>query len=84
MHRTLQASMIAEELLKQSPEAIRVIFNKFRSAISYKPTVATVLLGEVRPADGPWLGRRHACFRGRSLIPPCHLLHDSCRHWISR
>lgn len=38
-----QASLIAEELLKHQPEAIRVFFNKFQSAISFKPTVATVL-----------------------------------------
>mmetsp|Transcript_15849 Transcript_15849/g.34189 ORF Transcript_15849/g.34189 Transcript_15849/m.34189 type:complete len:333 (-) Transcript_15849:258-1256(-) len=38
-----QASLIAEELLKHNPEAIRIVFNKFRSAISFKPTVATVL-----------------------------------------
>jgi len=41
-----QASMIAEEVLAAKPEAVRVIFNKFRSAISYKPTVATVLGAE--------------------------------------
>ncbi|KAG2483139.1 hypothetical protein HYH03_017985 [Edaphochlamys debaryana] len=38
-----QASLIAEELLKQNPEVVRVLFNKFRSAISFKPTLATVL-----------------------------------------
>ena len=42
-----QASLIAEELLKSNPDVVRIIFNKFRSAISFKPTIATVLMPEV-------------------------------------
>jgi len=38
-----QASLIAEEVLRAQPDAIRVLFNKFQSAISFRPTVATVL-----------------------------------------
>lgn len=30
-------------MLKGGPDAVRVLFNKFHSAISFKPTVATVL-----------------------------------------
>jgi F-type H+-transporting ATPase subunit gamma len=41
-----QASIIAEEVLKQNPEAVRIVYNKFRSAISFKPSVATVLSAE--------------------------------------
>lgn len=41
-----QASLIAEELLKSDPAAVKVIYNKFRSAISFKPTIATVLSPE--------------------------------------
>ncbi|GFR50093.1 hypothetical protein Agub_g12238 [Astrephomene gubernaculifera] len=41
-----QASIIAEELLKSNPEVVKVLFNKFRSAISFKPTLATVLTPE--------------------------------------
>lgn len=41
-----QASLIAEELLKFNPEAVQILFNKFRSAISFKPTLATVLTPE--------------------------------------
>ncbi|KAG1656022.1 hypothetical protein FOA52_005650 [Chlamydomonas sp. UWO 241] len=41
-----QSSMIAEELLKYNPGAVRVLFNKFGSAISYKPTVSTVMSPE--------------------------------------
>ncbi|CAG9466843.1 unnamed protein product [Pedinophyceae sp. YPF-701] len=37
------AAMIAEEVLKEEPEVVRMIFNRFVSAISYKPTVATAL-----------------------------------------
>lgn len=41
--RCVQASLIAEDLLKHNPEVVKIIFNKFRSAISFKPTLATVL-----------------------------------------
>lgn len=34
-----QASMIAETVLAQEPDAVKVLFNKFHSAISFKPTV---------------------------------------------
>ncbi|KAI8469133.1 MAG: F1F0 ATP synthase gamma subunit [Monoraphidium minutum] len=38
-----QASVIAEEVLASEPDAVKVLFNKFHSAISFKPTLATVL-----------------------------------------
>ncbi|BDA41901.1 ATP synthase subunit gamma, mitochondrial [Coccomyxa sp. Obi] len=38
-----QVSAIAEELMKTEYDAARIIFNRFHSAISFKPTVATVL-----------------------------------------
>lgn len=38
-----QASLIAEEVLAGRADAVRVLFNKFHSAISFKPTMATVL-----------------------------------------
>lgn len=38
-----QASVIAEELLKHNPQAVQVLFNKFHSAISFRPTLATIL-----------------------------------------
>jgi len=38
-----QVSAIAEELLKTEYDAVRIIFNRFSSAISFKPTIATVL-----------------------------------------
>lgn len=44
-----QASLIAEELLKSEPETVRVLYNKFGSAVSFKPTVATVLMPQVCP-----------------------------------
>lgn len=47
LEHLVQASMIAEELLKHNPDVVRIVYNKFRSAISFKPTVATVLLPEV-------------------------------------
>jgi len=39
----LQVSAIAEELMKTEYDAARIIFNRFSSAISLKPTIATVL-----------------------------------------
>nr|6RD4_S Chain S, ATP synthase gamma chain, mitochondrial [Polytomella sp. Pringsheim 198.80]6RD9_S Chain S, ATP synthase gamma chain, mitochondrial [Polytomella sp. Pringsheim 198.80]6RDB_S Chain S, ATP synthase gamma chain, mitochondrial [Polytomella sp. Pringsheim 198.80]6RDC_S Chain S, ATP synthase gamma chain, mitochondrial [Polytomella sp. Pringsheim 198.80]6RDE_S Chain S, ATP synthase gamma chain, mitochondrial [Polytomella sp. Pringsheim 198.80]6RDG_S Chain S, ATP synthase gamma chain, mitoc len=38
-----QASLIVEELIKHNPQSYQILFNKFRSAISFKPTVATIL-----------------------------------------
>lgn len=38
-----QASMIAEDVLAQEPDAVKVLFNKFFSAVNFKPTIATVL-----------------------------------------
>lgn len=49
--RCTQASLIAEEVLKTNPEAVRILFNKFHNAASFKPTVATVLSAAVRPAS---------------------------------
>lgn len=48
----VQASLIAEELMKNSPDAVQVLFNKFRSAIAFKPTIATILTPEVGAAQG--------------------------------
>jgi F0F1-type ATP synthase gamma subunit len=45
-------SAIAEELLKTEYDAVRIIFNRFQSAISFKPTIATVL----RCPSWPWSG----------------------------
>lgn len=36
-------SAIADDLLKTEYDVVRIIFNRFTSAISFKPTVATVL-----------------------------------------
>jgi F0F1-type ATP synthase gamma subunit len=44
----VQASLVAEEVLREGGDAVRVVFNKFHSAISFKPTMATVLNAEVR------------------------------------
>jgi len=40
------ASTFAEMILKEEPDTVRLVFNKFQSAISFKPTIATVLSGE--------------------------------------
>lgn len=42
-----QASLIAEEILRNRSDAVRILYNKFHSAISFKPTMATVLSAEV-------------------------------------
>lgn len=57
-----QASLLAEEVLKSNPDAIRVIYNKFKTAISYKPTIATVLSAEVRLLR-PHAAAVHSCSR---------------------
>lgn len=44
---TPQASLIAEEVIREKADSVRVLFNKFHSAISFKPTMATVLSAEV-------------------------------------
>lgn len=41
------SGLIADELLKMNADVTRVVFNQFRSAIVFKPTVATVMSGEV-------------------------------------
>jgi F-type H+-transporting ATPase subunit gamma len=52
----LQAALITEELLKSNPEVVKVLFNKFRSAISFKPTLATILTPQVRLRGWGWRG----------------------------
>lgn len=44
----VQASGVAEELMKTEYDVARLIYNRFRSAIAYKPTIATVLSPDVR------------------------------------
>lgn len=39
--------MLAEDLLKSNPEVIKILYNKFYSAIAFKPTLATILMPEV-------------------------------------
>lgn len=46
-----QASLIAEELIRTNPDVVRILFNKFGSAISFKPTYATVLSAEALEAQ---------------------------------
>mmetsp|Transcript_5467 Transcript_5467/g.7388 ORF Transcript_5467/g.7388 Transcript_5467/m.7388 type:complete len:330 (-) Transcript_5467:189-1178(-) len=41
------ASMIADEIIKVEHDVARIIFNRFKSAISFLPTVATVASAEV-------------------------------------
>lgn len=45
------ASMVAEEVLKSDFDAVRILFNRFNSAIAFKPTVATVLSTEAMESD---------------------------------
>lgn len=42
-----QACGVAEELLKTEFDAAHLIYNRFKSAIAYKPTLATVLSPDV-------------------------------------
>ncbi len=52
MSGVLQAASIAEELLKTEYDAVRLVFNRFVSAIAFKPTIATVLSPDVSIAGG--------------------------------
>ncbi len=49
----LQICMISEELLKTEYDALRIVYNKFGSAVSFKPTIATVLSPDVSAAPSP-------------------------------
>jgi F-type H+-transporting ATPase subunit gamma len=42
-----QAGMLADELLKHKADATRIIYNTFQSAMSFMPTMATVVSAEV-------------------------------------
>lgn len=42
-----QVSHVADELLKTDFDAARIIYNRFGSAISFKPTIATILSPDV-------------------------------------
>jgi F-type H+-transporting ATPase subunit gamma len=46
----LQVSAVAEDLLKTEYDAVRIIYNRFVSAISFKPTIATILSPDVCPS----------------------------------
>ena len=47
-----QASTIVDEVLKTyNPDSVRVVFNKFYSAVSFKPTFSTILAPEVQPGS---------------------------------
>ena len=44
--------MLADDILKNVEyDALRVIFNKFHSVISFKPTVVTILSPEVSDSE---------------------------------
>jgi hypothetical protein len=70
-----QASTISEEVLKFNPDAIRVVFNKFYSAISFKPTVSTILTPEVRWSCPARLDHAPA--------PPCITMSPCMSHPVS-
>lgn len=42
----LQASGVSEEILKTEYDSVRLLYSSFKSAISFKPTIATVLSPE--------------------------------------
>eukprot|EP00798_Chlamydomonas_sp_ICE-L_P026058 gene26058-11759_t len=46
-----QASLIAEEMLAHDPKAVRILYNRFYNAASFKPTIATVLAPEALEAQ---------------------------------
>lgn len=42
----MQASAVSEEILKTEYDSVRLMYTSFKSAISFKPTIATVLSPE--------------------------------------
>lgn len=46
----LQICAISEDLLKTEYDALRIVYNRFGSAVSFKPTIATVLSPDVSPS----------------------------------
>ena len=50
-----EASAIAEEILRTEYDNARIIFNRFTSAISFKPTLATVLSPDVSRCKDVWV-----------------------------
>ena len=45
-----QVAVLADDILKNVEyDAIRVVFNKFQSVISFQPTMSTILSPEVSP-----------------------------------
>ena len=42
----IQASAISEEVLKTEYDSVRLLYNSFKSAISFKPTICTILSPE--------------------------------------
>jgi F0F1-type ATP synthase gamma subunit len=47
-----QVAVLADDILKNVEyDAIRVVFNKFQSVISFQPTMATILSPEVSPCS---------------------------------
>lgn len=46
--KTFQVSVLADDILKNVEfDALRIVYNKFESVVSFIPTVATVLSPEV-------------------------------------
>jgi F-type H+-transporting ATPase subunit gamma len=41
-----QASAVSEEILKTEYDSVRLLYNSFKSAISFKPTISTILSPE--------------------------------------
>lgn len=74
MSTRIQASLIAEEVLRENADAVRVLFNKFHSAISFKPTMATVLNAEVGREVVRVMEGRVRCARfGAAVMRPLFL-----------
>lgn len=58
----MQICGIAEDLLKTEYDALRIVYNQFGSAVSYRPTIATVLSPDVsRLHSSPVCTDLHAC-----------------------
>ena len=49
----MQISQISDDMLKVDFDSARIVYNRFVSALSFKPTIATVLSPDVFSVTSP-------------------------------
>ena len=80
----MQASSVSEELMKTEYDAARLIYNRFKSAISYKPTIATVLSPDVSIFEPACFELQLELMKQPSSFTIAGLGDEPCGGWPSR